>query len=145
MSGAGPSASRAVWLRNLHRWHWISSALCLLGMLLFSATGITLNPSSQIESKPVVARQKASVPPLLRAELQRFAATHDGAKAALPAAADAGLRHAWSLDADGRLAEWSLDEVYLPLPKAGGDAWLRIGLEDGAAEYERTDRGWIPG
>src|SRR4051812_14498701 len=37
------NASRAVWLKNLHQWHWISSALCLLGMFLFSITGITLN------------------------------------------------------------------------------------------------------
>ncbi|NTV11206.1 MAG: hypothetical protein HGA47_10590, partial [Zoogloea sp.] len=27
-------AHRAGWLKTLHQWHWISSALCLLGMLL---------------------------------------------------------------------------------------------------------------
>ena len=30
-----------------------------------------------------------------------------------------------------------------PLPRPGGDAWLRIDLADGGAEYESTDRGWI--
>jgi hypothetical protein len=29
------------------------------------------------------------------------------------------------------------------LPRPGGDAWLRIDLASGEAEYERTDRGWI--
>ncbi|NIV36045.1 MAG: hypothetical protein GWN58_43325, partial [Anaerolineae bacterium] len=32
-----------LWLGTLRQWHWISSALCLVGMLLFSVTGITLN------------------------------------------------------------------------------------------------------
>nr|MBP6216900.1 PepSY-associated TM helix domain-containing protein [Luteimonas sp.] len=26
---------RGFWLRTLHQWHWISSAVCLVGMLLF--------------------------------------------------------------------------------------------------------------
>ena len=40
-------------------------------------------------------------------------------------------------------AEWSADEVYLSLPRPGGDAWLSIDRASGAVEYERTDRGWI--
>ncbi|MES2259046.1 MAG: PepSY-associated TM helix domain-containing protein [Pseudomonadota bacterium] len=138
-----PQASRAVWLKNLHQWHWISSALCLLGMFLFSITGITLNHSTQIEAKPSVVRKQATAPAALAAELKTFAEGHDGAKAPLPPAAEQWLLDTWSLKAGGRSAEWSVDEVYLPLPKAGGDAWVRIGLEDGAAEFENTDRGWI--
>lgn len=137
------NAGRAVWLKNLHQWHWISSALCLLGMFLFSITGITLNHASQIEAKPAITRKKATVPAPLQAELRAFAESHDGAKEALPANAERWLKDNWSVNAGGRAAEWSLDEVYLPLPKAGGDAWVRIGIDDGAAEYELTDRGWI--
>ncbi len=143
-ASAGPArASRAGWLRQLHQWHWISSALCLLGMFLFSITGITLNHASDIEAKPVVVRKAATAPPALVAQLSAYASEHDGDKAPLPAAAEDWLRATWSLKAGGREAEWSVDEVYLPLPKAGGDAWVRIGLEDGAAEFENTDRGWI--
>jgi len=137
------NASRAVWLKQLHQWHWISSALCLLGMFLFAITGITLNHASQIEAKPVVLRQKVQLPAPLVTELAAYAEQHDGANAPMPAAAERWLKQQWSLNAGGRPAEWSLEEVYLPLPKAGGDAWVRIGLEDGAAEYELTDRGWI--
>lgn len=61
----------------------------------------------------------------------------------MPEAGERWLRETWSIKAGGREAEWSADEVYLPMPKAGGDAWVRIGLEDGAAEFENTDRGWI--
>ena len=33
--------TKARWLKQLHQWHWISSALCLISMVLFSVTGIT--------------------------------------------------------------------------------------------------------
>ncbi|MGB9109724.1 MAG: PepSY-associated TM helix domain-containing protein, partial [Telluria sp.] len=52
----GATARRAVWLRQLHQWHWISSAICLMAMLLFSITGFTLNHATQIEAKPAVTR-----------------------------------------------------------------------------------------
>ena len=60
--------SRAFWLRQMRQWHWISAAICLIGMLLFAITGITLNHASQIESKPQVTARTAQVPDdLLRA------------------------------------------------------------------------------
>eukprot|EP01034_Spumella_vulgaris_P006052 gene6052-7705_t len=121
---APSNAGRALWLKNLHQWHWISSALCLLGMFLFSITGITLNHASQIEAKPSVVRKQAEAPAALTAELKKFAEANDGEKAPLPAAAERWLRDTWSVKAGGRSAEWSVDEVYLPLPKAGGDAWV---------------------
>ncbi|WP_374359195.1 PepSY-associated TM helix domain-containing protein [Pseudoduganella danionis] len=137
------NASRAFWLKHLHQWHWISSALCLLAMFLFSITGITLNHASQIEAQPVVQRQQASLPAPLLDQLRQFAEQHDGAKQPLPASAEQWLRDTWKVQAGARPAEWAVDEVYLALPKAGGDAWVRFALEEGSAEFENTDRGWI--
>ncbi|WP_155465139.1 PepSY-associated TM helix domain-containing protein [Duganella radicis] len=137
------NASRAVWLKQLHQWHWISSAMCLVGMFLFAITGITLNHASQIEARPTIVRQQAQAPAPLVAELRAYAERHDGAKEPLPAKAEAWLADTFKIQPGGRAAEWSADEVYLPMPKAGGDAWVRIGLEDGATEFENTDRGWI--
>ena len=57
-----PSRRRAYWLKTLHQWHWISSAICLLGMLLFAVTGLTLNNASHIESKAVVTTRHATLP-----------------------------------------------------------------------------------
>lgn len=136
-------ASRAVWLKHLHQWHWISSALCLLGMFLFSITGITLNHASQIEAKPTITRLEATAPAALVAQLRTYAEEHDGAKEPLPQAAEQWLKDTWQVQAGGRVAEWSADEIYLAMPRAGGDAWVRIELEGGAAEFEKTDRGWI--
>jgi|SRR5690606_17071057 len=145
MSTPTPSAKRAVWLKTLHQWHWISSALSLVGMLLFAITGITLNHASQIEAKPVVTQQQATLPDELLAPLKAFAeAEPPPAKdAQLPENVQGWLAEQMKVATDGKDVEWSPDEVYVALPRPGGDAWLRIGLEDGAVEYERTDRGWI--
>lgn len=138
------NARRALLLKNLHTWHWISSALCLLGMLLFSFTGITLNHATQIEAEPSVVTKKGVLPPTLHAQLRTAAgAKHDHKNDPLPLPVRQWISNAWSIEMDARPAEWSQDEIYLSLPRPGGDAWLRIGLDDGAMEYERTDRGWI--
>lgn len=137
-----PSARRAVWLRQLHQWHWISSALCLMAMLLFSITGFTLNHASQIEAKPQVTRLKAALPGPLRERLASFAGSHADARVPLPDEVAAWANKSFPVDVRGVNAEWSEEDAYVALPRPGGDAWLRIGA-DGQAEYEKTDRGWI--
>jgi hypothetical protein len=137
-----PGASRALYLKQLHQWHWISSAICLMAMLLFSFTGITLNNASRIEAKPVVTRLKAELPEPLRTRLAAYAAEHADAEVPLPAELADWANGAFPVDVRGKRAEWSEDDAYVALPRPGGDAWLRIAA-DGSAEYERTDRGWI--
>ncbi|MFN3304389.1 MAG: PepSY-associated TM helix domain-containing protein [Roseateles sp.] len=143
MTRASDAARRAGWLKQLHSWHWISSALCLVGMLLFAATGITLNHASSIEARPQIVTQQLQLPAELLAPVRAADAAADEKKP-LPAAL-----HAWiapqldrPLDAEVE-AEWSADEIYLAQPRPGGDAWLRIDRRSGAIEYESTDRGWI--
>ena len=67
--GKGPAA-RAAWLKQLHQWHWISSAICLIGMILFAVTGITLNHAADIESKPAIVGKTAQLPTELAATLK---------------------------------------------------------------------------
>lgn len=131
---------RAYWLKTLHQWHWISSALCLLGMLLFAITGLTLNNASHIESKAVVATRQAQLPEPV---LKQLTAPAGQKKAPLPAPVAQWLDDTLDAGAANRTAEWSADEVYLSLPRAGGDAWLSIDRASGEVEYERTDRGWV--
>ncbi len=130
---------RAFWLRQLHQWHWISSALCLIGLLLFALTGITLNHAQQIESTPQVTRRHVTLPPDLHAAI----AGEDQRKVALPANVAAWLGHDLQVYVAGRAAEWSADEIYLSLPRPGGDGWLSIARASGAVEYELTRRGAI--
>ncbi|ABM96683.1 PepSY-associated TM helix domain-containing protein [Methylibium petroleiphilum] len=133
---------RAYWLKTLHQWHWISSAVCLLGMLLFSVTGITLNHAAQIESRPAVTARELQLPPELKA-LVTPDVLPSSPRAPLPARLADWIQTQIAVDVRGRDAEWSDEELYISLPRPGGDAWLRIDRESGAAEYERTDRGWI--
>jgi hypothetical protein len=136
------NAQRAGWLKTLHRWHWISSAISLLGMLLFAATGLTLNHASQIEAHPSVVDRKATVPAkLLPAHAANPAA--DKRNAPLPAPLAAWVAGALGVDVDGRDAEWSADELYVSMPRPGGESWVRIDRASGEAELEDTDRGWI--
>ena len=131
---------RSYWLKTLHEWHWISSAVCLIGILLFSITGITLNHSSQIEARPVVVSKKAQLPPVLIAEIAHVAGD---TKAPLPESLRTWIESSMDLPVGERIAEWSDSDVYVSMPRAGGDAWLSIDRASGEVEYERTDRGWI--
>jgi uncharacterized protein len=136
---------RAYWLKTLHEWHWVSSAICLVGMILFSVTGFTLNHAGQIEAKPAITTQTGAIDEALRAQLERQlpdVQARNG-RAPLPPALQAWIEAQWGVDTAGPDAEWSEDEIYLSLPRPGGDAWLRLSLADGEIEYERTDRGWI--
>ncbi|MDB5747230.1 MAG: hypothetical protein JWP72_2078 [Massilia sp.] len=137
-----PGARRSLWLKTLHQWHWISSAICLMAMLLFSITGFTLNHAAQIESTPQVTRVKAQVPAALLPALQTYAEQHVDGEAPVPPALAAWAGAAFPVDLRGRSAEWSEEDAYIALPRPGGDAWLRVGF-DGRAEYEVTSRGAI--
>ena len=140
--GALPGARRAVYLKQLHQWHWISSAICLMAMLLFSITGFTLNHAAQITATPEVTKLVAGVPAALLPELQAFAEEHADAEAPLPDNIAAWASGAFPVDLRGRAAEWTEEDAYVALPRPGGDAWLRVNL-DGEAEYEVTSRGAI--
>lgn len=131
---------RSYWLKTLHEWHWISSAVCLVGILLFSITGITLNHSAQIESKPIVATKKAQLPDVQLAEIARAPVD---AKAPLPETVRAWIGIHMNVQVGARIGEWSASDIYVSMPRAGGDAWLSIDRASGEIEYERTDRGWI--
>lgn len=130
---------RGWWLRQLHSWHWISAALSLIGMLLFAITGITLNHAATIGASPVVTQRAGLLPAPLRHELARPHA----ADAPLPDAVAGAVRAAVALDPAGRGAEWSDTEVYVALPRPGGDAWVSIDRASGRISAEVTDRGWI--
>lgn len=135
--------SRAFWLKHLHQWHWVSAAACLIGMILFSITGFTLNHASWVGAKPKVISRIAQLPEPLHRRLQALAVEKDGEKGALPPDAGEWLNDALSIRAADREAEWSADEIYVSLPRPGGDAWATLDLATGEVTHEVTDRGWI--
>lgn len=136
MSGSKAS-SKAGWLKTLHTWHWISSAACLVGMLLFAITGITLNHASWIEVNPRVVQKNAQLP------ADQLAALHKQNSGPLAEPLRVWLATQLKSTVSTASPEWSPEEVYLPMPRPGGDSWVRIDRETGAVEFEDTDRGWI--
>jgi len=138
---AGAKKSRkAFWLKQLHTWHWMSSAVSLVGLLLFTITGITLNHAAEIEAKPVIEERTAQLPAALLGRI--VPKDGEAERAPLPAPVAAWVAETFSVKAGGE-AEWSPDEVYLALPRPGGDGWVAIDRATGEATAESTDRGWI--
>ncbi|MBA3976531.1 MAG: hypothetical protein C0504_20180 [Candidatus Solibacter sp.] len=137
---ARPPSRRSFWVRQITLWHWVSSGVCLAGMLLFTITGVTLNHASAIQSVPVVKRQKAEIPAGLRAGL---AAQTGSGKQPLPVGLRNWLAGRFEVKTMADAGEWSESEVYISLPRPGGDAWILVDRETAEAEYESTDRGWI--
>ncbi|MFC3032614.1 PepSY-associated TM helix domain-containing protein [Pseudoalteromonas fenneropenaei] len=126
-----------MFLGTVRQWHWISSAICLIGMLLFAVTGITLNHAADIRAEPQVRTVELELSEGLRMALQ------GREQGPLPLAVRQWLLQQHDIATPARDAEWEADEVYLGMPKPGGDAWLSIELETGRVLFEDTDRGII--
>jgi hypothetical protein len=133
-------SAKAFWLKQLHSWHWISSAISLIGLLLFAFTGITLNHAADVEGSPQTVTKSATLPPAL---LKQVAPDdRPDMKKPLPAPVVDWVEKAIGQSGAGE-AEWSADEVYLPLPRPGGDGWVSIDRQSGEVTSEATSRGWI--
>lgn len=130
---------RGWWLKQLHTWHWMSAAISLIGMLLFAITGITLNHAGSIDATPVVTEKAGVLPPALLVQLKAPAASD----APLPAPVSAAVKQAVGLNPAGKPGEWSDAEVYVALPRPGGDGWVSIDRSSGKITSEKTSRGWV--
>jgi len=133
--------SRGWWLKQLHTWHWISAAISLAGMLLFTVTGVTLNHAASIPGRPSVVEKSATLPPSLIRLLKPSPAQSD---APVPVQIAEAVEQSLGLDPAGRPAEWSESEVYVAMPRPGGDAWVSIDRASGAITSELTRQGVIP-
>jgi hypothetical protein len=131
---------KSFWLKQLHTWHWMSSAVSLVGLLLFAITGFTLNHAADIEATPKSVERAAQLPPPLLALVKPDDAPDS--KKPLPAAVAKFVGEKLQMPTTGD-AEWSIDTVYLALPRPGGDGWISIDRETGAVTSEISSRGWI--
>lgn len=130
---------RAAFLRQVVQWHWISAAVCLVGMLLFAVTGITLNHAADIRAEPKTVTREGDLPTGLLSALQ--AAEAGGGE--LPAEVRRWLSDEMKVKAPAGPVEWSAGEAYVALPGPGSDGWVTLETQTGAVAYEHTDRGWI--
>lgn len=131
---------KSFWLKQLHTWHWMSSAISLIGLLLFALTGFTLNHAADIEGSPQSVERKAQLPAPLLTQVRPDDAADT--KKPLPGEVARFVEGALDMPAQGT-AEWSADEIYLALPRPGGDGWVSIDRQTGTVTSERSSRGWI--
>lgn len=136
---AEPSRA-SFWRKQLYTWHWMRSAVSLVGMLLFAVTGFTRNHARDIESKPRTAERSAQLPPSLLPYV-----APDGApdsKKPLPDRVATYVQGHIPLDAR-RVAEWTSEEIHIAQPSPGRDAWIAIDRSSGKVTNEATGRGWV--
>lgn len=125
-------------LRHLLSWHWVSSALALCGMLFFSFSGITLNHAADIAAVPQITLIETQLPAGLVSDVQ-----NSDRSEGLPLTLVGWLQQELGLSVQRAEVEWTDHELYLSMPRPGGDAWLSILLPTGELTWESTDRGWI--
>ena len=132
------TAKSGFWRNQLRQWHWISSAISLMGLLLFSVTGFTLNHAAQIEAAPKITKIEKQVPPTTLTVLASVTANTP----LTPVQATA-IRGVTGIDVRDATVDADDDGIYLTLSAPGADSTLEISRIDGRATYERTDRGLI--
>lgn len=125
------------WRNQLRQWHWISSALCLTALLLFSITGFTLNHATQIQTKPKTVHIEKDLP---AGDLAVFSQAQNAAP--LPSALHDDVKRLTGVDTGHAPAQVSDGEIYIDLSTPGVDASVTV-EQDGHVTYERTDRGLI--
>lgn len=130
--------TKAFWTRQLRQWHWISSAVCLILMLMFAATGITLNHADIFESRSEPVVREVALPGALQNRLAKLAP-----RAVVPDALAAEIRRLTGADVTARKADNQYGEIVFDLAAPGQDRVLTIDLTAGKMTYEVTDRGTI--
>ncbi|HAR56314.1 MAG TPA: hypothetical protein DCR58_05940, partial [Idiomarina baltica] len=112
--------ARQFW--NIKNWHWVSSAICLVGMLLFSVTGITLNHPTVFEGDAEITQIEADVPSAIMAGLNAERPLSQAFRQWYQSTTGNPLPDAVN-------AQWSEFEMYVSLPRAGGDRWFSVDRE----------------
>jgi len=109
-------------------------------MLMFAITGLTLNHAASIPATTKVVDRTGTLAPSLLRTLKAPPASND---APMPAAVAQAVASAVGLDPTGKPGEWSDDDVYVAMPRPGGDAWVSVDRASGTIKSEVTSQGLI--
>ncbi len=130
--------TRPFWARQLRQWHWISSAICLILMLMFAVTGVTLNHADLFESSRKSVVREVPLPAPLADQLSRL---DQGATVPSPLVDE--IRRLTDADLSARQVDNQYGEMVFDLAAPGRDRVLTIDLNARQMIYEVTDRGMV--
>lgn len=130
--------TKAFWARQLRQWHWISSAACLVLMLMFAVTGVTLNHADLFESRGEAVVHDIALPDALGRRLSKLPS-----QALVPDAVAAEIRRLTGADVTARKADNQYGEIVFDLAAPGQDRVLTIDLNAANMTYEVTNRGAV--
>ena len=130
--------TKPFWARQLRQWHWISSAVCLVLMLMFAITGVTLNHADLFEEGGQSVVREVALPDELHERLSRLAQG-----ATVPDALVDEIRRLTQADLSKRKVDNQYGEMVFDLAGPGRDRVLTIDLNAQSMTYEVTDRGTV--
>jgi hypothetical protein len=134
-----PTTASNFWSRQFRQWHWISSALVLALMLLFSLTGLTLNNPEWFAGEPTITSREIALSESLKQQLE---AVESGESLDTAIAARLSRETGIAISRSGPpLVEFG--EIIFDLGGPGVRSSLAIDLATGDAYYERIDNGFI--
>lgn len=127
-------------LGGIRQWHWISGAICLVGMMLFALTGITLNHAADIPANRAVTTAESHLPEALAEQLLAL----DEGEIQIPSELVTFMKDDKSLVVPSSITgEWDGIEFYAAWPGPGADSWIAVDVELASLTYESVDRGWV--
>lgn len=147
--------------RQVRLWHWVSSAIFCVMMLLFSVTGFMMNHGGDIFAPRLTTTERQiELPKNLLVELQQPLKKPEGRPQKLKAGgfdwgklASQEVRQPLPDDVAQWLKQqhlpvkeqafWTDKFVYFGLPRLGMRERLLIERDNGHVHYEHTSRGWI--
>lgn len=109
-------------------------------MLMFAATGITLNHAGifEVEREAPLRRLTLSKP-----DLEHLRVGAESAGRPLPAVIARRIDAGIEIDLAGEAAEWTQREISIHLPRPGSNAVVSIDRETGEVVYEASSRGVV--
>ncbi|WP_176715534.1 PepSY-associated TM helix domain-containing protein [Thioclava sp. SK-1] len=135
-----PRGSRGWWLHHLHAWHWLTGAASLSILIFFALTGILLNHPGWVPANTTRAQQMLTVPADVMSAVAAAPTTGTGP---LPTALAQWLQHTAELSVAGRMAEYIGTEIWIDLPRPGGNGLVVMDRNTGQVEVEQTRNGWL--
>ncbi|NIZ11343.1 PepSY-associated TM helix domain-containing protein [Pseudooceanicola sp. HF7] len=135
-----PSTGRSWWLRQLTLWHRITGAASLSILVFFAVTGFLLNHPGLIPSRGDTEYRELVLPENL---MPALADAPDGGTGPLPAPLADWLGAELGLPMGHVEADYDSAEVWIDLPRPGGEGLVILDRESGSAEVEIIRRGWL--